>query len=93
MALEQVPLRWFDKLTAGLIRNWDDLQRALCANFVGILANPPTRTKFKGCIQKKNESFRDYYRRFGELHAQVNEITDHEVIDDFAMGIRDKSQF
>jgi hypothetical protein len=50
MALEQVPLRWFDKLTAESIRNWDDLQRAFCANFAGILVNPPTQTKHKGCI-------------------------------------------
>ena len=30
MALEPVPLAWFDRLQPGSIDNWDDLQRKFC---------------------------------------------------------------
>jgi hypothetical protein len=35
MALENMPLQWFDKLNPGSIRGWEDLQRAFCENFAG----------------------------------------------------------
>jgi hypothetical protein len=49
--------------------------------------------ELRGCTRKKDESFREYYRRFGELFSQVHDITEQEVIDDFSMGIRAKWQF
>jgi hypothetical protein len=36
MALEIMPLQWFDKLSPGSIMGWGDLQRAFCENFTGI---------------------------------------------------------
>ena len=33
MALETMPLQWFDKLNPGSIRNWEDLQRVFYGNF------------------------------------------------------------
>jgi hypothetical protein len=34
MALENMPLQWFNKLNLGSIRGWEDLQRAFCENFM-----------------------------------------------------------
>jgi hypothetical protein len=42
---------------------------------------------------EKGERLRDYYRRFGELCAQVHDITEREVIDAFSHGIMAKWQF
>jgi hypothetical protein len=93
MALEAVPLQWFDKFSPGSITCWDDLQKTFYSNFAGILTHPGTWVELRGCTQKKDESFREYYRHFGELRSQVHDITKREVIDDFSMGIRAKWQF
>lgn len=90
MALEAMPLQWFDKLRPGSIRGWDDLQRAFCENFAGIITHPITQAELKGLKQKNGESLRDFYRRFGELRAQVHDITKHEVMEAFSYGIRIK---
>jgi hypothetical protein len=82
-----MPLQWFDKLNPGSIRGWEDLQRAFCDNFVSIITYPITNAELKGFKQKGGESLRDYYRRFGELHAQVHDITEWEVIEAFSYGI------
>jgi hypothetical protein len=88
-----MPLQWFDKLNPGSIRGWEDLQRASCENFVGIITHPITQAELKGLKQKGGESLRDYYRCFGELHAQVHDITEREVIEAFSHGIMAKWQF
>ena len=93
MALETMPLQWFDKLNPGSIRNWEDLQRAFCENFAGIITHPITHAELKGLKQKGGESLRDYYRRFGELRAQVHDITEREVIEAFSHRIMAKWQF
>jgi hypothetical protein len=70
-----MPLQWFDKLNPGLIRGWEYLQRAFYKNFEGIITHPITHAELKGLKQKGGESLRDYYRCFGELRAQVHDIT------------------
>jgi hypothetical protein len=93
MALEAMPLQWFDKLNPGSIRGWEDLQRALCDDFAGIITHPITHAELKGLKQKEGKSFRDYYRRIGELRAQVHDITEREVIEAFSYRILAKWQF
>jgi hypothetical protein len=83
MALENMPLQWFNKLNPGSVRGWEDLQRAFCENFAGIITHPITHAELKGLKQKGGESLRDYYPCFGELHAQVHDITEREVIEPF----------
>jgi hypothetical protein len=69
------------------------LQRAFCKNFTGIITHPITHVELKGLKQKGGESLRDYYRCFGELRAQVHDITEREVIEAFSHGIMAKWQF
>ena len=52
MALETMPLQWFDKLNPRSIRNWEDLQRVFCGNFMGIVTHPITHAELKGLKQK-----------------------------------------
>jgi hypothetical protein len=47
MALETMPLQWFNKLNPGLIKGWEDLQRAFCENFTGIVTHPITLVELK----------------------------------------------
>ena len=83
----------FDKLNPGSIRNWEDLQRAFCKNFAGIITHPIIHTELKELKQKGGESLRNYYQRFGELRAQVYDITQREVIEAFSHGIVARWQF
>ena len=55
MALETMPLQWFDKLNPGSIRNWEDLQRAFCENFAGIITHPITHVELKKDSSRKEE--------------------------------------
>jgi hypothetical protein len=48
MALKNMPLQWFDKLNLGSIKGWEDLQRAFCKNFTGIITHPITHAELKG---------------------------------------------
>jgi hypothetical protein len=76
MALETMPLQWFNKLNSGSIRGWEDLQRTFCENFTGIITHPITHAELKGLKQMGGRSLRDYYQCFGELRAQVHDITE-----------------
>jgi hypothetical protein len=69
------------------------LQKAFYKNFAGIITHPITHAELKGLKQKRGESLRDYYRCFGELRAQVHDITEREVIEAFSHGIMAKWQF
>jgi hypothetical protein len=93
MALETMPLQWFDKLNPRSIRGWEDLQRASYENFACIITHPITHAELKGLKQKEGKSLRDYYRRFRELRAQVHDIIEREVIKAFSNGIMPKRQF
>jgi hypothetical protein len=61
MALENMPLQWFDKLSPRSIRGCGDLQRVFCENFIGIITHPITHAELKGLKQKGGKSLRDYY--------------------------------
>jgi hypothetical protein len=90
MALETMPLQWFDKLNPGSMRGWEDLQRAFCENFAGIITHPIRHTELKGLKQKGGEKLRDYCQCFEELRAQVHNIIEQEVIEAFSHRIMAK---
>jgi NAD-dependent oxidoreductase involved in siderophore biosynthesis len=92
MALETMPLQWFDNLSPRSIWGWGDLQRSFCENFASIITHPITHAELRGLKQKGGESLRDYYHRFGELWSQINDITEREVIEAFSHGIMAKWQ-
>ena len=93
MALETVPLAWFDKLQPNSMDTWEQLQCKFCENFCGVLTHPSTQIWLRTCKQKPDETFQEYYCRFTELRAQVYDITDMEVIEHFSNGIKYKWQF
>jgi hypothetical protein len=52
MALETMPLQWFNKLSPESIWGWGNLQRAFYENFTGIITHPITLAELKGLKQK-----------------------------------------
>jgi hypothetical protein len=57
VALEAVPLQWFDKLSPGSIKCWVDLQKAFCSNFAGILTHPATWGSLEDVLKRKTKAF------------------------------------
>jgi hypothetical protein len=57
MALETMPLAWFDKLRPNSIDTWEQLQRKFYENFYGILTHPSTWIELRTCKQKPDETF------------------------------------
>ena len=85
-------LTWFGRLRARSIDTWGKLQRKFCENFCDVLTHPSTWNELRTYKQKPDESFQQYYHRFAEIRAQVFDITDREVTDHFANGIKYKWQ-
>ena len=67
MALDTVPLAWFDRLRARSINTWGQLQRKFCENFCGVLTHLSTQNELRTCKQKPDESFQQYYHCFVEI--------------------------
>ena len=57
MALDTVPLAWFDKLRANSIDSWRQLQCKFYENFYGVLTHPSTRNELRTYKQKPDETF------------------------------------
>ena len=93
MALDTIPLAWFDKLWAHSIGTWGQLYRKFYEIFCSVLTHPSTRNELRTCKQKPDETFQQYYHRFAEIRAQVFDITDREVIDHFTNRIKYKWHF
>lgn len=93
MALEPVPLQWFNKLCHGSINSWEELEWAFAENFGGVLTRPSTRNKLRNCKQLPNESLRDYYRCFAEKRSTIFDVSDYDVIEFFSNGIRERWQY
>lgn len=91
--LEVMPFQWFDKLRPGSIRGRKVCREPFCENFASIITHPINQAELKGLKQKSGESLRKLYRWFGELRAQVHDITKKEVIEAFSYGILTKWQF
>ena len=90
MALETVPLVWFDKLRPNSIDTWEQLQRKFYENFCGVLTHPSPRIELRTSKQKLDKTFQEYYYYFVELQAQFYDIIDGEVTEYFSNGINYK---
>jgi hypothetical protein len=77
---------WIEHLPAGSIRNWRDLRSVFVGNFQGTYTRPSTTWDLRGCRQGKDETLRDYIRRFSKLCNNLSDTTDAEIITAFTFG-------
>ena len=59
MALESVPVQWFNKLRKGSIDTWEDLKALFVENFAGVITRLSTRNELRN-YKLPNESLREY---------------------------------
>ena len=77
---------WIQHLPASSINNWRELRNAFIGNFQGTYTRPSTTWDLRACRQEKNESLRDYIRRFSKLCNTLADPTDAEIIGAFTFG-------
>ena len=68
---------WLEHLPANQIHDWGDLVETFVGNFQG------TKWDLRGCRQKKDESLRDFIRRFSKRCTELPQVSDSDVIGAF----------
>ena len=74
LALEPAQLLWLDSLPENIIDSWPILRRLFIDNFQGVMTRAGTRHDLSQCKQNKNESLRDYTKRFFEKQTRGSGI-------------------
>jgi hypothetical protein len=73
------------------IRGWTDLKEIFVGNFQGTYTRPRNPWDLKKCLQKPDESLRDYIRRFSRQCNELPNIVDADIISAFLSGTTNKT--
>ena len=60
LMLEGSARAWLNQLTLGSIFSWEELARVFARTFKGTCKWPAGLTELQHCVQKPNETLRDY---------------------------------
>jgi len=71
---------WLEHLPANQIHDWHDLVETFVGNFQGTYLRPGTKWDLKRCRQKKDESLRDFIRRYSKRCTELPEVSESDVI-------------
>ena len=77
LMLEGSARAWLNQLAHGSIYTWEDLARVFVITFKGTCKPPIGLTELQCCVQKANETLRDYIQRWITLHHTVEDVSDH----------------
>src|SRR5438552_7273029 len=80
---------WLTGLPANSINSWGDLYTKFIVNFQGTFTKPGVEWDLYQITQKKNESLRDYIRRFMKKKNTIPGASDPIIMASFRTGIRD----
>ena len=87
LMLEGSARAWLNQLAPGSIYTWEDLARVFVRTFEGACKRPAGLTELQCCVQKPNETLRDYIQRWITLHHTVEDVSDHQAICAFKEGV------
>src|SRR5438105_680428 len=80
---------WLTGLLANSINSWGDLCSKFIDNYQGTFTKPGVEWDLYQIAQKKNETLRDYIRRFMKKKNTIPGASDPVVMASFRTGIRD----
>src|SRR5438132_4407047 len=80
---------WLTGLPANSINSWGDLCSKFINNYQGMFTKPGVEWDLYQIAQKKNETLRDYIRRFMKKKNTIPGASDPVVMASFRTGIRD----
>ena len=81
---------WLNNLRKGTIKQWADLEKALCNHFEGAYTKPTTSYDLLGCKRKTSESLRDYIKRFTQRKNKLEDVFDARIIIAFTTSVDSK---
>ena len=86
--LEGSARAWLNQLAPSSIYTWEDLARVFITTFEGTCKRPAGLTELRSCVQKPNETLREYIQRWITLHHSVENVLDHQVVCAFKEGVK-----
>ena len=88
LMLEGSARAWLNQLTPSNIYTWEDLSRVFVRTFEGTCKQPAGLTELQSCVQKSNETLRDYIHRWLTLHHTIENVSDHQAVCAFKEGVK-----
>ena len=86
--LEGSARAWLNQLALSSVYTWEDLSRVFVTTFEGTCKRPAGLTELRSCVQKPNETLRDYIQRWITLHHSVENVPDHQAVCAFKEGVK-----
>ncbi|XP_056695533.1 uncharacterized protein [Spinacia oleracea] len=86
--LKGVPSKWFEKLPAGTINTYAELEMLFSARFMAYKEEKKTSMHLGRTQQGKDESLRSYVRRFNLESGQIPDLPDGVAFDNFFRGLK-----
>ena len=77
LMLEGSARAWLNQLAPASIYCWEDLTRVFIKTFEGTCKRPAGLSELQHCVQKPNETLREYIQRWTTLHHVVENVTEH----------------
>ena len=71
LMLEGPARAWLNQLALGNIFSWEELARVFIKTFEGTCKRPAGLSELQHCVQKQNETLRDFIQRWTTLHHTV----------------------
>ena len=90
LMLEGSARAWLTQLPPSSIYTWEDLSRVFVRTFEGTCKRPAGLTELQVCVQKTNETLREYIQRWITLHHTVENVSDHQAVCAFKDGVKNR---
>ena len=71
-SLEEVALRWFDRLDHGSIHSWKELSEAFTTHFITNTRKPKEVDSLMALAMKSGESLKSYSARYWETYNEID---------------------
>ena len=95
LAMKHLPLMlegsaraWLTQLAPGSIYSWEELARVFVRTFEGTWKRPVGLTELQHCVQKPNETPREFIQRWTTLDHTVENVSEHQAICAFKEGVK-----
>ena len=79
---------WLNQLAPTNIYCWEDLAQVFIKTFKGTCKRPAGLTELQHCVQKPNETLRDFIQRWTTLHHVVENVSEHQAVCAFKEGVQ-----
>ncbi|KAL4580286.1 hypothetical protein LXL04_016473 [Taraxacum kok-saghyz] len=79
---------WIESLPPKSINSFEELREKFCSSFIQERKFQQQSHAIFGCIQRKGETNKDYFRRFNEISRHMPIRDDHMIIAAFTYGLR-----